>query len=95
MSAGIVALIVLTCYQQEVRGGVWRVSFGIGFVVSARHSDLGEELADIMLNTASTCYLLLPNPHDQFDPIPQTCDQVTISILARFEKILEADARNL
>ncbi|KAH8424034.1 uncharacterized protein LDX57_001789 [Aspergillus melleus] len=33
VSAGIVALIVLTCYQQEVTGGVWRVCFGIGFVL--------------------------------------------------------------
>ncbi|THC89205.1 hypothetical protein EYZ11_011340 [Aspergillus tanneri] len=30
--AGIVALIVLACYHQDARGGVWRVSFGIGFV---------------------------------------------------------------
>ncbi|KAE8421781.1 major facilitator superfamily domain-containing protein [Aspergillus pseudocaelatus] len=33
VSAGIVALIVLACYGQETRAGVWRVSFGIGFVL--------------------------------------------------------------
>ncbi|KJK65105.1 MFS like protein [Aspergillus parasiticus SU-1] len=33
VSAGIVALIVLACYGQETRSGVWRVSFGLGFVV--------------------------------------------------------------
>ncbi|GAB1203462.1 hypothetical protein APSETT445_002097 [Aspergillus pseudonomiae] len=32
VSAGIVALIVLACYGQETRAGVWRISFGIGFV---------------------------------------------------------------
>ncbi|BAE57925.1 major facilitator superfamily domain-containing protein [Aspergillus flavus] len=33
VSAGIVALIVLACYGQETRSGVWRVSFGLGFVL--------------------------------------------------------------
>ncbi|OGM43396.1 inorganic phosphate transporter [Aspergillus bombycis] len=33
ISAGIVALIVLACYGQETRAGVWRISFGIGFVL--------------------------------------------------------------
>ncbi|KAE8377293.1 major facilitator superfamily domain-containing protein [Aspergillus bertholletiae] len=33
VSAGIVALIVLAAFGQETRAGVWRVSFGIGFVL--------------------------------------------------------------
>ena len=32
--AGIVALIVLACYNQNITDGVWRVSFGLGIVVS-------------------------------------------------------------
>ena len=35
--AGIVALIVLACYHQEINDGVWRVSFGLGLVVSVRN----------------------------------------------------------
>jgi hydrogenase/urease accessory protein HupE len=31
--AGIVALIVLACYHQHINDGVWRVSFGLGFVL--------------------------------------------------------------
>ncbi|GIC87125.1 uncharacterized protein Aud_003506 [Aspergillus udagawae] len=33
VAAGIVSLIVLACFQQEVKGGVWRVSFIIGIVL--------------------------------------------------------------
>ncbi|KAF9893028.1 hypothetical protein FE257_012439 [Aspergillus nanangensis] len=33
VSAGIVALIVLACYHQAVSSGVWRVCFGLGFVL--------------------------------------------------------------
>ncbi|KAF7157836.1 hypothetical protein CNMCM5623_002270 [Aspergillus felis] len=33
VAAGIVSLIVLACFQQEVKGGVWRVSFIIGVVL--------------------------------------------------------------
>jgi hypothetical protein len=35
VAAGLVALIVLACYHQQNSEGVWRVSFGLGFVVSA------------------------------------------------------------
>lgn len=31
--AGVIALIVLQCYGQRVSSGVWRVSFGLGFVL--------------------------------------------------------------
>ncbi|PTU21995.1 hypothetical protein P175DRAFT_0508881 [Aspergillus ochraceoroseus IBT 24754] len=31
--AGVVALIVLACFHQETRQGVWRVCFGLGFVL--------------------------------------------------------------
>ncbi|KAJ9603270.1 hypothetical protein H2200_012048 [Cladophialophora chaetospira] len=31
--AGVVALIVLECYHEKVSSGVWRVCFGLGFVV--------------------------------------------------------------
>src|ERR1700761_5600972 len=31
--AGIIALIVLACYHQRISVGVWRVSFGLGFVL--------------------------------------------------------------
>ncbi|PYH92069.1 metabolite transport protein [Aspergillus ellipticus CBS 707.79] len=31
--AGVVALIVLACFHQDIRGGVWRVSFGIVLVI--------------------------------------------------------------
>jgi MFS family permease len=34
VAAGIVALIVLACFHQEVKDGVWRVSFIMGIVVS-------------------------------------------------------------
>ncbi|KAF5863235.1 hypothetical protein ETB97_010463 [Aspergillus alliaceus] len=33
VTAGIVALVVLACYGQETRAGVWRVCFGLGFVL--------------------------------------------------------------
>ena len=33
VAAGIVALIVLAAYQQNISEGVWRVSFGLGFVL--------------------------------------------------------------
>ncbi|KAL4967479.1 major facilitator superfamily domain-containing protein [Aspergillus stella-maris] len=33
VSAGITALIVLACFSQQTRKGVWRVCFGIGFVL--------------------------------------------------------------
>jgi hypothetical protein len=32
--AGVVALIVLACFHQESKSGVWRVCFGLGIVVS-------------------------------------------------------------
>lgn len=32
--AGVVALIVLACYHQNISDGVWRISFGLGIVVS-------------------------------------------------------------
>lgn len=38
VAAGIVALIVLACYNQNVVDGVWRVCFGLGIVVSV-HRD--------------------------------------------------------
>jgi hypothetical protein len=31
--AGVIALIVLAAYDQRVSVGVWRVSFGLGFVL--------------------------------------------------------------
>ena len=31
--AGAIALIVLECYSERVSSGVWRVCFGLGFVV--------------------------------------------------------------
>jgi MFS family permease len=31
--AGVVALIVLAAYHQRISVGVWRVSFGLGFVL--------------------------------------------------------------
>jgi hypothetical protein len=31
--AGVVALIVLECYHERVSSGVWRVCFGLGFVL--------------------------------------------------------------
>lgn len=31
--AGVIALIVLACYHEKVSEGVWRVSFGLGFVL--------------------------------------------------------------
>lgn len=40
-------------------------------------------------------YLLLPNPHDQLDAVPQACNQVQVSVLAGAEKILEANAGNM
>ncbi|KAL3495045.1 major facilitator superfamily domain-containing protein [Aspergillus germanicus] len=33
VAAGIVALIVLACFHQDTREGVWRVCFGLGFVL--------------------------------------------------------------
>ncbi|KAI9929371.1 hypothetical protein ASPWEDRAFT_741393 [Aspergillus wentii DTO 134E9] len=33
VAAGIVALIVLACFQQDVKEGVWRVCFGIGIIL--------------------------------------------------------------
>ena len=33
--AGVIALIVLACYHEAVSAGVWRVSFGVGFVLPA------------------------------------------------------------
>ncbi|KAL2865981.1 major facilitator superfamily domain-containing protein [Aspergillus lucknowensis] len=33
VGAGVVALIVLACFDQETRQGVWRVCFGLGFVL--------------------------------------------------------------
>ena len=38
--AGIVALIVLACYHQKVSDGVWRISFGLGTIVSISSSAL-------------------------------------------------------
>jgi MFS family permease len=32
--AGVVVLIVLACYNEKTSEGVWRVSFGLGIVVS-------------------------------------------------------------
>lgn len=34
VAAGLVALIVLACYHQHNSEGVWRVTFGLGMVVS-------------------------------------------------------------
>lgn len=34
VAAGLVALIVLACYHQQNAEGVWRISFGLGFIVS-------------------------------------------------------------
>lgn len=31
--AGVVALIVLACYNQQISDGIWRVCFGLGIVV--------------------------------------------------------------
>ncbi len=31
--AGVVALIVLAAYHQDINDGVWRVNFGLGFVL--------------------------------------------------------------
>jgi hypothetical protein len=31
--AGVVALIVLACYHERISEGVWRVSFGLGFLL--------------------------------------------------------------
>lgn len=31
--AGVVVLIVLACYHQHISDGVWRVSFGLGFIL--------------------------------------------------------------
>jgi hypothetical protein len=31
--AGVIALIVLACYHERVSVGLWRVSFGLGFVL--------------------------------------------------------------
>ena len=36
--AGVVALIVLACYNQETSSGVWRVCFGLGIVVGFHFS---------------------------------------------------------
>lgn len=33
--AGLIAIIVLACYHQDNSEGVWRVSFGLGIVVSS------------------------------------------------------------
>ncbi|KAL5358250.1 major facilitator superfamily domain-containing protein [Aspergillus floccosus] len=33
VAAGIVALIVLACYHQQVSPGVWRITFGLGLVL--------------------------------------------------------------
>lgn len=33
--AGVIVLIVLACYHQKPSEGVWRVSFGLGFVLPA------------------------------------------------------------
>ena len=35
VGAGIVALIVLACYNQKTSEGVWRICFGLGIVVSS------------------------------------------------------------
>jgi MFS family permease len=36
--AGVVAVIVLACYGQRSSEGVWRICFGLGFVVSCEIS---------------------------------------------------------
>lgn len=33
VAAGIIALIVLACYHERASEGIWRVSFGLGFVL--------------------------------------------------------------
>ena len=33
VGAGVIALIVLACYHENISEGVWRVSFGLGFVL--------------------------------------------------------------
>lgn len=33
VAAGVVVLIVLAAYQQDINDGVWRVSFGIGIIL--------------------------------------------------------------
>jgi hypothetical protein len=42
--AGVVALIVLACFHQETKAGVWRVCFGLGIVVS-NHSLVADDLS--------------------------------------------------
>lgn len=84
------ALIVLACFHQETRQGVWRVCFGLGFVV--RLSLKCQIFTD---EKAPGHHLLLPNSHDQLDAIPQARNQVQVSILAGAQKILEANAGNM
>jgi hypothetical protein len=86
-----VALIVLACFHQDTREGVWRVCFGLGFVVCSFRlpcSTLANE-------KAPGHYLLLPNPHDQLDAVPQARNQVQLPLLAGAETVLEADAGDM
>lgn len=64
--AGVVALIVLACYNQATSPGVWRVSFGLGFVVCAlvRKNHSLVLITDAMFFLASCCDLFLSASHD-------------------------------
>ena len=97
VAAGLVALIVLACYHQQNSEGVWRVTFGLGMVVSLANSrrPFGAFRSGLNYRTATTCRLLLPCSHVELDSIPKARDQVPLSLLAGPPPLLEANARYL
>jgi hypothetical protein len=71
--AGVVALIVLACFHQETKAGVWRVCFGLGIVVS-NHSLVADDLSPLT-RKVTAFGLLFPTPHGQFNAVSQACHQ--------------------
>jgi MFS family permease len=68
--AGVVALIVLACYNQNITDGVWRVCFGLGIVVSILSN---YRFYKRLTYTAPSFGVLLPNPYGECYPVSQTC----------------------
>ena len=71
VAAGIVALIVLACYNQKSSVGVWRVCFGLGMVVSVHTPKTINRL--LLTQSAPRRRCLLSAPHGKFYPIPKAC----------------------
>lgn len=95
--AGVVALIVLACYGQKNSEGVWRITFGLGFVVSTYPPDIltYRHGPVLMLSPVAPGYLFLPYSHAQLDSVPKTCDQIKLSLHAGSQALLEAHAGHL